>query len=393
MKKPVNIIFHIDLNAFFASVEIIETPSLKQKVFAVGGGLNFQRGGILTTASYKARKYGIKSGMSITEALHLYPKLIVVPNRHKIYQKYSKLFIDHLKSYTNLILQASIDEAYMDVTHITKDIHPIDLAKRIQKELVDLYKLPSSIGIAPTLFLAKMASDMKKPMGITVLRIRDVENKLFPMNIKEMFGIGKKTQPRLIRQGIETIRDFANPLNKEKILKVMSERSYLAYIKEIKGESSNVVDPSKYARPKSISNETTFSFDTDIEDLIAETLETLFTESFERMLAEGMLCKSVGIKLRFQNFKTIQKSRTFVEHTDDRGMILSEIQDIFDETYEKQPVRLVGISLNQLELKKDIKVAYNLFSYLAQEEQKETLNETIKKMNLKIGKEVLKKLK
>ena len=150
MKKPVNIIFHIDLNAFFASVEMIENPSLKQKVFAVGGGLNFQRGGILTTASYKARHYGIRSGMSISEAMNLYPKLIVVPNRHKLYHKYSRLFIDYLKTYTHLVWQVSIDEAYMDVTSLSDQIHPLELAKKIQKELIRLYQLPSSIGIAPT---------------------------------------------------------------------------------------------------------------------------------------------------------------------------------------------------------------------------------------------------
>ncbi|MDY0210569.1 MAG: DNA polymerase IV [Acholeplasma sp.] len=390
MKKPVNIIFHIDMNAFFASVEMIENPQLKQKVFAVGGGLNFFRGGILTTASYKARKYGIRSGMSITEALNLYPKLIVVPNRHDVYRKYSKLFIDYLKTYTHLVLQASIDEAYMDVTNI-KDIHPLELAKKIQKDLMNQYQLPSSIGIGPTLFLAKMASDMKKPMGITVLRKRDLEMKLYPLSIKEMFGIGKKTYPRLERLGIHKISDFIAPENKEKILSIMSEKSYFSYISDLKGESNNIVDPKKYAIPKSISNETTFSFDTDVEAVIIEHMKDLVNETYERMKSDQMVAKTIGIKIRYGNFKTVQRSFTLPEHTENKPVILEHVLNMFDEVYTERPVRLVGVSLGQLELKQSLKKAYDLFSYQNEVEQKNKINETIEVLNLKYGKNTIKK--
>lgn len=346
---------------------MIDNPRLKNKVFAVGGGLSFFRGGVLTTASYKARKYGIKSGMSITEALNLYPKLIVVPNHHKRYHEYSSIFINYLKTFTDLVWQVSIDEAYMDVTELSKTIHPVALAKQIQQTLLNTHHLPSSIGIAPTLFLAKMASDMKKPMGITILRKRELKEKLYPLSIKEMYGIGRKTHPKLESLNINTIGDFANIDNKEIILKVMSEKSYLGYLKEIHGLSSDTVDPYKYQTPKSISNETTFSFDTDVESLLLETIKSLFEESYLRMKKELMVCKTVGIKLRINNFQTRQKSKTLLDYSDVESVLYNEIITLFEETYDQKPIRLIGISLAQLALKKSVKSPYNLFNYQEKE--------------------------
>ena len=373
MKSSVRVIFHIDLNAFFASVEMIENPSLKNKVFAVGGGLNYNRGGILTTASYKARKYGIRSAMTIAQALSLYPKLIVVPNRHGVYQQYSYKFITYLKSYTDLVWQVSIDEAYMDVTDI-EDIHPLALAKKIQNDLVSLYQLPSSIGIAPTLFLAKMGSDMKKPMGITVIRKRDVKQKIYPLPIKDMYGLGKKTYPKLEKLGIHTIEDFVNPENLPKILTVLSQNHFESYMKDIHGLSSNVVDPSKYALPKSISNETTLSFDTDIEQVIKDTLLGQLNDAYPRMKQDKLYTKTVGIRLRYSNFETIQKVKTLSDYTDDYDLIMNTILELFENFYTGKPVRLVGVALNNLKLKTDIQKPYDLFEYqLIEEKQKKSL--------------------
>lgn len=363
MKLPVNIIFHIDLNAFFASVEAIESPFLKNKVFAVGGGLSFNRGGMLTTASYKARKYGIRSGMSVAEAMNLYPKLIVVPNRRDKYIKYSKLFIEHLRTYTDVVYQASIDEAYLDVTEQSKHIHPLKLAKDIQDTLLKKYQLPCSIGIAPTLFLAKMASDMKKPMGITVIRRRDVKEKLFPLEIDDMYGIGKKTAPRLHRIGIKTIGDFADPMNKEKILEIMSQASYESHIDEITGYSNQTVDPDKYAIPKSVSNETTLPYDVDNIDTLREWLNNLLKENYDRLIKEGLMTRTVGIRLRHSDFRTISKAKTLVDYTDQFESLSQEINDLFDFFYNDQPIRLIGVSFNNVIQKSDYKQDINLFNY------------------------------
>ena len=168
--NKVRTIFHIDMNAFFASCELIKRPYLKDKPFAVGA--RYSSKGVLSTSNYVARKYGVFSAMSVADALKKCPNLIILDSDYQFYIECSKKFFNIIYEYTDLVEQASIDEAFIDVSEI--DMHPLDFAKLLQKRIYDECSLPSSIGIAPTKFLAKMASDMKKPMSITVVRIRDI---------------------------------------------------------------------------------------------------------------------------------------------------------------------------------------------------------------------------
>lgn len=363
MNFTTKIIFHIDLNAFYASVEAILDPNLQNKVFAVGGGRSYFRGGVLLTASYKARRYGIRSGMSITEALKKYPKLLIVPPSRGEYKKYSKLFIETLKKYTDVVYQASIDEAYMDVTLKSKEIHPIDLAKEIQEYLFKTYKLPSSIGIAPTLFLAKMGSDFKKPMGITVMRKRDVKKKLYPLKVGSMFGIGRKTNERLNEINIFTLEDLMSPSNKDKIIETIGENAYQTYYDNLMGKSNDIVDPHKYEIPQSISNETTLKYDMDIIDLLKEELNNLFEETYERLIKDDYMCKNAFIKIRYSNFKTMTKTKSFSEESDDKDLLNQTIQDLFENYYNQTPVRLLGLGFGGIIEKKDFKIDRTIFNY------------------------------
>ena len=362
MKKDVKIIFHIDLNAFFASCATIKEPHLKDKVFVVGGNPMTRRG-VISTASYPARKLGIHSGMSINDAFRIYPKLIVVPVQFSLYQKYSNLFFQFLKKYSSLVLEGSIDEAYVDMTEISKTKHPLDIAKEIQEGLLHEYGLPSSIGIASTLFLAKMASDMQKPLGITVLRKKDIVNKLFPLPISDCFGIGKKTYPRLEQLGILTIGDFTKKENKERILSIMSEQSYLSYLEHILGHSSDIIDPKRYAIPKSISNETTLNYSMDSSDAIFKIIEEILEHTHERLINEELVAKTVGIRLRDENFETINRSYTFKEHTDVYEEFYDAVEMLFEENYHGEALRLVGVFMGSVVQKKDLKIDYNLFTY------------------------------
>ncbi|NLN50375.1 MAG: DNA polymerase IV [Acholeplasmataceae bacterium] len=363
MNKKVKIIFHIDLNAFFASVEMILDPYLKNKVFAVGGGASYFRGGVLTTASYRARRYGIRSGMNINEALKRYPRLIVVPNNHQAYRKYSKIFIDYLKTYTKTLYQASIDEAYLDVTDLASEIHPVKLAKKIQRELAKDYGLPSSIGIGPTLFLAKMGSDYKKPMGITIMRKRDVERLLYDKPINRVFGIGRKTNQRLNEVGIYTIEDFMLANNRQTIIEAIGENAYFSTRDDLLGRSTDFVDVNKYAIPKSISNETTLSYDVDILEVLKETIDELFTETYNRLKEEELMCKNVFIKIRYANFVTTTKTTSFINHRDDYDSLYYAVSELFEYYYDGSPIRLLGVGFGGIIKREDFKEDRTLFNY------------------------------
>ncbi|MBU1020858.1 MAG: DNA polymerase IV, partial [Firmicutes bacterium] len=207
MEKKYRVIFHIDLNAFFASCEMASNPKLYNIPLGIGGKNDR---GVLTTANYEARKSGVRSAMSVVEAKRICPNLVILPVNFPLYQKYSELFFELLSEYSDVIEKGSIDEGYLDMTDALDDKHPLDIAKEIQTRLLEEYNLPVSIGIAPNMFLAKMASDIQKPLGITILRKRDVEEKLWVLPIEEMYGIGKKTYPNLKLIGIHTIGDLVN---------------------------------------------------------------------------------------------------------------------------------------------------------------------------------------
>ncbi len=362
MKKTYKVIFHIDLNAFYATCAMIKEPHLKDRVFVVGGQSSQARG-VISTASYKARKYGIHAGMSVLEALNKYPRLIIVPVDFNFYRKMSKKFIQHLEKYTDLLLQASIDEAYLDVTEATQNIHPVKLAKQIQKELVDLYGLPTSIGIAPTLYLAKMASDLKKPMGITVLRKRDIQKILYPLKVSEIHGIGRQTYPKLLSLGIQTIGDFMDPKHHENILKVMKEQTYESFRQSILGNSTNIVNPDKYRLPKSISAETTFNSNISEPSLILEVINEQLVECIERLNKHNMLTKTIGFKLKNSNFKTITRSTTLSDYTNDKNLIEFELASLFENEFTEGAYRLAGATLSNLILHSENKTPYNLFTY------------------------------
>jgi DNA polymerase-4 len=362
MKNKVKIIFHIDLNAFFASCAVIKDPYLKDKAFVVGGSATFKRG-VVSTASYEARKLGIHSAMNINDALRIYPKLIIIPTQFSLYHKYSNLFFQFLKRYSNIILAGSIDEAYVDMTEKSKDKHPLELAKEIQEGLLKEHQLPCSIGIAPTLFLAKMASDMKKPLGITVIRKKDIVEKLFPLPIKEMYGIGKKTYPKLESLGIHTIGDFTKKEFKNSILSIMSEQSYDSYLDHIMGRSSDIIDPKKYQIPQSISNETTLNYPMDQYDAILQILKDLLEQTHERLVKEELVAKTIGIKLRTSDFDTFSRGVTLTEYSDDHDLFLERMENLFETNFNGQTIRLVGVYLNQVIQKKDLKIDFNLFNY------------------------------
>ena len=213
------IILHIDLNAFFATAECIRDPSLIGKPVIVGG---LTSRGVVSTCSYEARAYGVHSAMPIFKAKELCPDGIYLQGDYRYYEMLSRSFFSYIYNFSPIIEEASIDECFVDMTKPLSHVSdPIPYLENLRDGLFKELGLKCSIGIGPTKFLAKMASDMKKPMGITIIRKKDIPNMLYPLKIGDFFGIGKKSVPRLNLIGIYTIGDLASKIaTDEQIVKI-----------------------------------------------------------------------------------------------------------------------------------------------------------------------------
>ena len=382
------IIFHIDMNAFFCSVAANLDPTLRGKAFAIGRENSYR--GVIATCSYEARKYGIHSAMSLAEAYRRLPSLLVLSIKYDHYLEYHKKFVSLIRGYSNLIEVGSIDEVYADMTEASKNTHPLVLAKEIQSRLLKELGLPSSIGIAPTLFLAKMASDMKKPLGVTVLRKRDVKEILYPMSVSDIWGIGKKTYPRLIDNGIKTIGDFMDPDNKEKIISLIGENTYNYGYSHILGNSTNIVNPNRQAESVSISTSNTYDvYKTSIPEIVYE-VRRMAREVYSKMINDGYFTKTVVIQLRDDSFITKTRQITLDDYTDDFYVIMDTAIDIIEDFFEDgKSYRLIGIGLNNLKSKNDLPKEYNLFNLPDNISKEESIASLMKEMTKKFGDKAL----
>ena len=346
-ENHVRIIFHIDMNAYFCSVACILYPSLRGEAFAIGRENTYK--GVISTASYEARALGIHAAMPISEAYKIKPDLKVISIDYRYYQDYHNKFVNIIKEYSNLIEVASIDELYADMTDISKSKHPIVLAKEIQLRLLKELGLSCSIGIAPTLLLAKMASDIKKPLGITVIRKKDVKDILYPLSVKEIFGIGKKTYPKLINGGINTIAEFMMPENKDKIISIIGDNSYNYVITHILGNSSNIIDPNRYSDSSSISTSQTYDvFLSSLSEILYE-MRRMTRELCSKMKSKDYYTKTVNITLRDDNFHTITRQDTLDEYSNDFQSLYEVITNLVEDNYSfEKRYRLVGVGFSNI---------------------------------------------
>lgn len=386
-ENQVKIIFHIDMNAFFCSVACILNPFLRGKPFAIGRENSYK--GVVSTASYEARAYGIHSAMPLSVAYKLKPDLMVVSVDYKYYQYYHNKFVELIKKYTNIIEVASIDEVYADMTEASLSKHPLVIAKEIQARLLKEYNLSCSIGIAPTLFLAKMASDIKKPLGVTVLRKRDIEKILYPLSVKEIYGIGKKTYPKLIENGINTIGDFMNEENFYKIVNLIGENQFYSSYNNLKGLSSNIVNPNRYSESNSISTSMTYDIALISEAEILYELRKMTREIHSKMIHDGYFTKTISIVLRDTDFQTISRQKTLDKYTDDFLIIFETVQELLEENFLDKGYRLIGVGLNNLVDKDHIPKEYNLFNVLSYDQREDIINNLINKFQSKYGEKVL----
>ncbi|WP_281518038.1 DNA polymerase IV [Thomasclavelia cocleata] len=382
------IIFHIDLNAFYASAEISRNPNLEGKPLVISGK---SKRSIITTASYEARKFGIHSAMPLFQAYKKCKNLIVLPADFELYHRLSNEFFSILSSYSEILEVASIDECYVDVTKVIQDknYHPVELARRIQNDVYEQLNLKCSIGISPNKFLAKMASDMKKPMGITILTRSNLKELMWPLDIKNMFGIGKKTQPRLREVGIMTIGDIANYNNYNKLRQIIGKNALLLY-RRANGIDNRVVD-TKQNELKSVGNSITLPHDTLDEIILLDTLKQLARQVSMRAAKRNLISNSISITIKYTRFESVNRQTTINSYINDYEYILSTAKMLFDAHYDGRPVRLLGISLNNTINKKNYKEQLNIFNSTNDIEKDKDIQTIIENINNKFEKTIVTK--
>ena len=388
------IIIHVDLNAFFATAEQIRRPEYAGKPVIVGG---LGPRGVVSTCSYEARSYGVRSAMPIGEARMLCPNGIFLPGDYAYYEMLSRSFFGYLKNYSSLVEAASIDEGFVDMTSLlAKEKDPMAKLVSLQQGLLKQIGLKCSIGVGPTKFLAKMASDMKKPMGITVIRRKDIKKMLYPLPIDNFFGIGKKTAAFLRSKGINTIGDFAYEITEnEPDMKKYFKKRFDYYVESINGYGDDVVNPER-PDPKSIGHSQTFMTDTDDYDEIKTVIESLSQEVSEGLIKEKKKCKRLVVNVKDYTFKASSKSLNLIEPVFEADDISKMAKKLFADNYSGKLIRLVGVTAGNLVPFKDRNAQMSLFEESDYEEDKtqvliDSLNRKANKKVVMIASEALKK--
>ena len=330
-------ILHIDMDAFYASVEQLDHPEFKGKSVIVGG--QSQRS-VVSAANYEARKFGVHSALPMFQAKQKCPDGIFVSPRMERYKEISRKIMDLLKQFTPLLEVVSIDEAYLDITGSNK-LHgdPIEIGGQIKSIIKETVRLTCSVGIAPNKFLAKVASDMNKPDGLTVIRDDEVRNFIESLPIRKVPGVGKKTESQLEQMGVGTLGDI-NKFSEESLIKKLGK--FGRRLKKLSlGIDTSSVEPDPLH--KSISSEKTLPEDTrNLEQLKKYLLKQAETVA-AGLRKEGLRAKTITLKLKNSDFKSVTKSRTVAAPTCSAENIYMEAEKLLDTVLLTKKVRLIGV--------------------------------------------------
>ncbi|MDT3426912.1 DNA polymerase-4 [Paenibacillus forsythiae] len=376
------VILHVDMNAFYCSVHEAENPeAYKGKPTAVAGSVEMRRG-IIVTCSYPARRRGISTGMQVQKALRVCPELIVIKPDFHLYRRYSAAFMQIAYSYTPMLEAVSIDECYLDITGSRQFGTPPEIAGAIQTRIMDELGLPCSIGIAPNKLLAKMASDFKKPSGISILRLRDVPRLLWHKPCGEMFGIGAKTADKLKKLGIGSIGQLA-AADEGMLLDTFGVLG--SWLKRAaNGIDDSPVNPQR-EQSKSIGHTTTLPGDISGIAEARPVLLALSDQVARRLRRQKLVASGVQLTVRTPDMKTITRSRQLEIPTETAEDIYKTACALFRQHWdEEKPVRLLGVTLHGLTPKEDSAIQLDLFDYERQP-KKESLNQVMDMLRNKFG--------
>jgi len=375
MNADARLIAHVDMDAFYASVELLRYPELRGQPMVVGGRRraaqddassgrafpvlrDYKGRGVITTATYEARAFGVHSGMALMKAAKLAPEALLLPADFDEYRRYSRMFKDAVRAVAPQIEDRGIDEIYVDLTELVPprssgDAEEVwacarEFARSIQRAVREATALSCSIGVAPNKLLAKIGSELGKPGGLTVLREDDIAARIWPLPVRKINGVGPKAAARLEALGIRTIGELAeaDPM-------LLVERfggKHGAWMHEAaNGRDDRPVVT--HSEPKSISRETTFEDDLHpARD--REALSRIFTELCEKVAADlerkGYAGRTIGLKLRYDNFKTVTRDRTLEEPTRDAAAIRRAAGECLKRVPLERRIRLLGVRVGAL---------------------------------------------
>lgn len=339
---PIRKIIHIDMDAFYASVEQLDNPELQGKALAVGGS---EKRGVVAAASYEARKFGVRSAMSGMAAKRNCPHLIFVPTRFDRYREISRQIREIFFEYTDLVEPLSLDEAYLDVTENKKgNPSATMIAEEIRREIKEKTGLNASAGISINKFVAKIASDINKPNGQKTIVPEEVESFLETLDVKKFFGVGKVTKEKMYRLGIYTGMD----LKKQSLefLKDNFGKSGTHYYNVVRGIHNSKVKPSRIQ--KSLASEHTFNENISSEIFMMKRLQTIAEEVEQRLLKRKLAGKTVTLKIRYSDFTIQTRSKTMTDFLKMKREILDVVEELLYQEKMKESVRLLGISISNL---------------------------------------------
>ncbi|MDQ0430106.1 DNA polymerase-4 [Planomicrobium stackebrandtii] len=379
------IIFHIDMNSFYASVEQSHNPELKGKAIAIAGNPK-ERRGIIVTCSYEARAHGIYTTMQVHEAKRKYPDLLLLPPNFERYRAASKAIFEILRSYTEMVEPVSIDEGYVDVTELAEQRHALEIADEIQQRLLAELDLPCSIGIAPNKFLAKTASDMKKPLGITVLRKRDIKAMLWPKPVIEMHGIGESTAARLKSLKIETIGELAAA--NEGLVKEKMGKNGIRLQARANGVDDRPVDPDSIYDTKSVGTSTTLPVDETDEQNLKALFRQLSEKVANRLEAKELAGPTVSIQTRSSDWKNRTRSVTLNNTVWKADDIHRNAWQLFTKHWNGEPLRLIGVTVSNVADKGDMTEQLSIFNF-QEHAREEPILDLMSQLESRFGKSVL----
>jgi DNA polymerase-4 len=338
-------ILHVDMDAFYASVEVVKDPSLKGKPLIVGG----QGGrGVVTSASYEARVFGVRSAMPMMRARRLCPQAICLPNDFSAYLDFSKQIREVFLSFTPLVEPLSLDEAFLDVSGSVRIFGPpVEIGRQIRAAVAGL-GLACTVGVAPNKFLAKLASAAAKPDGLLVVPASDVASFLNPLPVRALWGVGEKTAETLERLGLKTVAELAQ-MPRRTLERAVGEAAGAHLHQLAHGIDDRDVTPEEVT--KSVGSEETFPYDLDDKDAIRREILRLSDRTATRLRAKDLSGRTITLKVRWSNFKTISRSKTLDHEADTAAEVYEVAKALFDKLDPDRPrIRLLGVAVTGLRL-------------------------------------------